>query len=89
MQQHDNMQSSIPHGLLTNSNKLGSEDRERVVQFFSMRHNPTPDVPVYKMKLNEERSIDPETNMTIKETLFLELDYRTFQYKMSKKIKKK
>lgn len=89
IQQQNNMQSSIPHGLLTKSNKLGPEDRERVMQFFSMRHNPTPEAPVYKMKLNEERSIDPETNMTIKETLFLELDYRTFQYKMSKKIKKK
>jgi hypothetical protein len=75
--------------LLERSNKLTDEDRLRVEQFFTSRYNPTPDMPVYKMKLNEERSIDPQTGQFIKETLYIELDYQTGGYKMSRKIKKK
>ena len=75
--------------LLDKSNKLSSEDRFRVEQFFNDRFNPTPGVMVYKMKLNEEKTLDPETGQIVKETLYLELDYDTFGCKQLRKIKKK
>ena len=75
--------------LLERSNKLTTEDRFRVEQFFTTRYNPTPDTNICKMKLNEDKTVDPQTNQTIKETLYIELDYSTGAYKMSRKIKKK
>ena len=75
--------------LLSKSNKLSEEDRSRVERFFTEKFNPTPDQMTYKMKLNEERKTDPETGSTIKETLYLELDYSTFGYKKTRKTKKK
>lgn len=75
--------------LLDKSNKLSVDDRIRVQAFFTDRFNPTPDVPVYKMKLHEEKTIDPATKGTVKETLYLELDYTTFGFKKLRKIKKK
>jgi hypothetical protein len=81
--------AAVPDGLLSKSNKLSSADRSRVERFFSDRFNPTPDQTTYKMKLNEERSSDAETGQSIKETLYLELDYSTFGYKKTRKIKKK
>lgn len=80
---------AVPDGLLAKSNKLSSADRSRVERFFSDRFNPTPDQTTYKMKLNEERSTDAETGQSTKETLYLELDYTTFGYKKTRKIKKK
>ena len=71
------------------SNKLSDEDRHRVIQFFNNRVNPTPDIPVYKTKLHEEKFIDPATQLTVKETYYIELDYNTFGYKKVRKIKKK
>ena len=70
------------------SNKLSDEDRTRIEQFFTMRHNPTPDQNVYKMKLHEERTTDPATGQDIKETFYLELDYNSFTSKQSKKTKR-
>lgn len=70
------------------SNKLSDEDRARVQQFFSNRHNPTPDQPVYKMKLHEERTTDPSTGQAMKETYYLELDYANGTSKQSKKTKR-
>ena len=81
--------ATVPDGLLSKSNKLSAADRARVERFFSDRFNPTPDQTTYKMKLNEERSADAETGQSIKETLYLELDYNTFGYKKTRKIKKK
>ena len=81
--------AAVPDGLLSKSNKLSSADRSRVERFFSDRFNPTPDQMTYKMKINEERSTDAETGQSIKETLYLELDYSTFGYKKTRKIKKK
>ena len=81
--------AAVPDGLLSKSNKLSSADRSRVERFFSDRFNPTPDQMMYKMKINEERSTDAETGQSIKETLYLELDYSTFGYKKTRKIKKK
>ena len=75
--------------LLENSNKLSPEDRARVQQFFTTRINPTPDVRIYKTKLHEEKFIDPDTQQTVKETYYIELDYDTFGYKKVRKIKKK
>ena len=81
--------AAVPDGLLSKSNKLSSADRSRIERFFSDRFNPTPDQTTYKMKLNEERNTDAETGQSIKETLYLELDYTTFGYKKTRKIKKK
>ena len=77
------------HQLLEKSNKITSTDRERVEHFFTSRYNPTPQIPKYKIKLNEDKTIDPSTGQAIKETLYLELDYGTFGYKMLRKVKKK
>lgn len=74
--------------LQTRSNKLSIQDRFRVQKFFVQRFNPTPDQPVYKMKLHEERTTDPQTGQAMKETYYLELDYTTFTSKQSKKIKR-
>lgn len=74
---------------LEKSNRLSAEDRERVRQFFVDRANPTPDVPVYRLKLHEEKYAEPGTELTVKETLYLELDYNTFGFKKLRKIKKK
>ena len=74
---------------LEKSNRLSPEDRERVRQFFVDRTNPTPDIPVHRLKLHEEKSTEPGTGLTIKETLYLELDYNTFGFKKLRKIKKK
>lgn len=70
------------------SNKLSDDDRLRVQQFFENQYNPTPDQPVYKMKLHEQRSVDPATGKSIKETFYLELDYEKNASKQSKKIKR-
>jgi hypothetical protein len=74
--------------LADRSNKLSSEDRFRVKQFFEEHYNPTPDQSVYKMKLHEERTHDTKTGAAIKETYYLELDYSTFTSKQSKKVKR-
>jgi hypothetical protein len=70
------------------SNKLSSDDRFRIQQFFEQRFNPTPDQPIYKMKLHEARTTDPNSGQAIKETYYLELNYNTFDSKQSKKIKR-
>jgi hypothetical protein len=70
------------------SNRLSSEDRLRVEQFFIDHSNPTPDQTHYKMKLHEERTNDPATGQPMKETYYLELDYTNFTSKQSKKVKR-
>ena len=37
----------------------------RALCFRSIRFNPTPDQPTYKMKLNEERNTDAATGQSI------------------------
>lgn len=76
------------HLLKEKSNKLSADDRFRVQQFFMDRFNPTPAAPTYKMKLHEERTTDAKTGEPVKETYYLELDYRTFTSKQSKKVKR-
>ena len=75
--------------LLERSNKLAPEDRERIRQFFVDRTNPTPNTPVFRIKLHEERTTEPGSGVQVKETLYLELDYNTFGFKKLKKTKKK
>jgi len=70
------------------SNKLSDEDRTRVQQFFQNHYNPTPEQSIYKMKLHEQRTNDPNSGQAIKETFYLELDYSTFTSKQSKKVKR-
>jgi hypothetical protein len=70
------------------SNKLSSNDRFRVQQFFQDRFNPTPGQTTYKMKLHEERTADAKSGDPVKETYYLELDYTNFTSKQSKKVKR-
>ena len=71
------------------SNKLSDQDRVRVSQFFENNYyNPTPDQPMYKMKIHEQRMTDPSTGKNIKETYYLELDYEKQDYRQSKKVKR-
>lgn len=74
--------------LKSKSNRLSADDRFRIQQFFVDRFNPTPDQPVVKLKLHEERSNDPKSGAPVKETYYLELDYNTFTSKQSKKTKR-
>ena len=41
------------------------------------------------MKLNEEKAVDEQTGEQVKETLYLELDYGTFSFKRTRKVKRK
>ncbi|KAL3928667.1 MAG: hypothetical protein SGBAC_012549 [Bacillariaceae sp.] len=93
-QQQQQQQQSQPEQewkilLRERSNKLSDHDRSRVQQFFeNNQFNPSPEQPVYKMKLHEQRSVDPTTGKSIKETFYLELDYENNTSKQSKKIKR-
>merc|ERR1712194_130873 len=84
--------------LLTKSNVLSTEGRQYVTQFFANRASqqqlPIPPggdatTGMWKVKLNEEKTIDPTTGESVKETLYLELDYRTYGYKKTRKVKRK
>ena len=103
-QQNNNNNNDISsdhlQGILEKSNKLTPQDRDRVLHFFQDRFNPTPDVMIYKMKLHEEKRMEqqqqqeeegtqPPPSILIKETLYLELDYNTFGFKKTRKVKKK
>ncbi|KAL7471863.1 hypothetical protein ACHAXS_012170 [Conticribra weissflogii] len=98
-QNHHDQQHEQQHGwesLLEKSNKLSDQDRQNIHQFFENRTiaNPIPSADpngnsVWKVKLNEEKTVDPQTNEVVKETLYLELDYQTFGYKKTRKIKRK
>ena len=87
-QQDDGKQQEWKVILRERSNKLSAEDKFRVQQFFENNYNPTPDQLVYKMKLHEARTADPQSGQAIKETYYLELDYRTFTSTQSKKVKR-
>jgi hypothetical protein len=72
------------------SNRLSDDDRRRVQLFFVDQANPTPNdgESVHRIKLHEERAVDPATGLPIKETYYLELDYDTYTSRQSKKIKR-
>ena len=82
-QKHD----SKVEQLLQSSNKITPEDKKRVELFFTTQYNATPDVKLYKMKLNEEKKSEPDGTL-VKETIYLELDYNNFSVKKLKKIKR-
>jgi len=84
--------------LLEKSNKLSIDDHRNIQQFFAHREQQLPlGVPlggdettgIWKVKLNEGKTVDPTTGESVKETLYLELDYGTFGYKKTRKIKRK
>ena len=87
-QHHQSKQQDWRELLREKSNKLSQDDRLRIAQFFTDHFNPTPEQLSYKVKLHEERTVDPKTGEQIKETFYLELDYQTFTSKQSKKIKR-
>lgn len=74
--------------MLKKSNRLSDDDRTRIQLFFANKVNPTPDELTYRMKLHEERVIDPQTGNPIKETYYLDLDYTNFTSRQSKKTKR-
>ena len=76
------------HLLKYKSNKLTENERQRIHQFYTERYNPTPDQMIYKMKIHEERTTEPETGKPIKITYYLELDYSTFRSQQSRKTKR-
>jgi hypothetical protein len=73
--------------LAEKSNRLKDEDRERIQQFFEHKYNPTPEQSTYKMKIHEERKVDPATGLPVKYTYYLELDYTNFTSLQSKRKK--
>eukprot|EP00934_Nitzschia_sp_Nitz4_P007250 Nitzschia sp. Nitz4//scaffold159_size51929//44888//46519//NITZ4_006886-RA/size51929-processed-gene-0.56-mRNA-1//-1//CDS//3329537595//7240//frame0 len=83
-----NESSNWKAALQDRSNKLSPEDWQRIQQFFEQKFNPDPSQEVCKMKLHEQRSSDPATGQPIKETFYLELDYRDFSTRQSKKVKR-
>jgi hypothetical protein len=93
---HARSQQNDFGSLLEKSNKLSDEDRQNIYQFFQNQSSINPHSSAegdgshdqWKVKLNEERTIDPASGENVKETLYLELDYGTRRYKLSKKIKR-
>jgi len=90
--------------LLEKSNKLTPEDRQTILLFFQNRNPvqpglrpPSLSLPpgadeatgVFKVKINEEKTFDESTNENVKETLYLELNYKTLGFKKTRKIKRK
>jgi len=90
--------------LLEKSNKLTPEDRQTILLFFQNRNPiqpglrpPSLSLPpgadestgIFKVKLNEEKTFDESTNENVKETLYLELNYKTLGFKKTRKIKRK
>jgi len=74
--------------LLDGSNKLSQEDRIRIEQFFTTKYNPTPDVQLYQIKLHDEKKMLEDQKTVVKETWYLELDYRNMKSRKFRKTKK-
>mmetsp|Transcript_47090 Transcript_47090/g.114944 ORF Transcript_47090/g.114944 Transcript_47090/m.114944 type:complete len:754 (+) Transcript_47090:198-2459(+) len=71
------------------NNKMSDNDQVRLQQFMQGLPNTTPDQgPSYKMKIHEVRRKDDATGGDIKETFYIELDYNTYRYNQSKKVKR-
>lgn len=99
-QQHGQQQKSPDdswQALLSKSNQLANIDREAIHEFFNARkmalpidqHDDANDDGIWKVKLNEEKTIDEQTGEQVKETLYLELDYGSFSFKRTRKVKRK
>ena len=98
VQQQQQPPSAAYISLLEKSNKLTPEDRQTILLFFQNRNPvqpglrpPSLSLPpgadestgIFKVKINEEK------NENVKETLYLELNYKTLGYKKTRKLKKK
>ena len=97
-QPQQQQQQSLEDSLLEKSNKLSSEDRQLVHEFFLNRELGLPpqqpvgvdeDTGIWKIKLNVEKTFDQGTGESVKETLYLELNYMDLGYKKTRKIKRK
>ena len=96
---NNNGTQSSWESLLEKSNKLSDDDRQNIRQFFEQRTlNPTSQLVrpegtdesgVWRCKLNEDKTTDPQSGELVKETLYLDLDFNTLGYKKTRKIKKK
>lgn len=90
--------------LLEKSNKLTPEDRQTILLFFQNRNPvqpglrpPSLSLPpgadestgIFKVKINEDKKFDESTNENVKETLYLELNYKTLGFKKTRKVKRK
>jgi len=104
VQQQQQPPSAAYVSLLEKSNKLTPEDRQTILLFFQNRNPvqpglrpPSLSLPpgadeatgVFKVKINEEKTFDESTNENVKETLYLELNYKTLGFKKTRKIKRK
>ena len=49
----------------------------------------TDESGIWRVKLNEDKAFDESTGEVVKETLYLELDYKSLGYKKTRKIKRK
>ncbi|KAG7343954.1 bromodomain containing protein [Nitzschia inconspicua] len=72
---------------LPGTNTMSEADKVRVRQFIEDRHNPTPNQMMYKMKIHVSYDYDPTGVRRSKNAFYLELDYRTFTYKLTQKSK--
>ncbi|KAG7371188.1 bromodomain containing protein [Nitzschia inconspicua] len=72
---------------LPGTNTMSEADKVRVRQFIEDRHNPTPNQMMYKMKIHVSYDYDPTGVRRSKNAFDLELDYRTFTYKLTQKSK--
>jgi Bromodomain len=73
---------------LPGTNKMSEAEKLRARQFVEERYNPTPNQKTYKMKIHEAYEYDADTGRKrCKRSFYLELDYRNFTHKLTKKIK--
>ena len=84
-QQQQQKQQPLVQQVLEKSNRLSDEGRRLVIQFFTNQLNPTTGLKVYKTELHEKNLVEPETQQIVKETYYIELDYNTFGYLITKK----
>lgn len=85
----DDVTSGLASILQDRNNKLTDNDQIRLREFMQGKPNPSPDQgPSYKMKIHEVRRIDDATGGDIKETFYIELDYNTYKFNQSKKVKR-
>jgi hypothetical protein len=71
--------------VLQQDNKLTPQDRASIIEFFSIEAT-TGSEEVKRFKLNEDRIVNPD-GVVSKDTLYVELDYQTKEFKMLKKSK--
>ncbi|KAJ3106458.1 hypothetical protein HDU97_006244 [Phlyctochytrium planicorne] len=68
------------------TSSLTAEDRQKVVDFLSGRYSKKPEKA--EIKLSEITSVDPATNSTSTQTLYIVLDYEACKWKKIKRKRK-